>query len=466
MANKPLKSIKFPGLNDTYTIPQVDNTLAVSGAAADAKKTGDAIGDLKSASDNVQLNNRYLYSQNYFDHAALQPNKYCENGQIKSYNGWSCSGLVKIPASRKVTIFTFENGVRKTPTAHLYVDCYKSDGTHVGNSTYRNTLLENVTFPADAAYFYVSGDSEYFTQYTIITDYVNNDKIENPFEYGALYIYDDKRIDAIDTELLASDGHVVRSINRLGYNVYSSSTPPQQSIASYKMAYKKGFRILLCDLRFTSNKVPVLSHDDSVSYARNPDGTTPSTAPVISTSTYAQLSAFDYGIYKGAQYAGTKLMTLGDMCKLCRQLGCELYIECKTDASQDEIDVACETVMKFGMDRRTTWAAESQVTKILSKIPYARIGLPTGMTTISDNMITQALSFRNDENDVFFFGWNSVVLNDATIKKLVDNGFAFEMGTVDTEQGIIDYFAQGDNYYYCTGISSNVVVASHVLSNV
>lgn len=49
MANKVLKSIKFPGLNDTYTIPQVDNTLAVSGAAADAKKTGDAIGDLKSA---------------------------------------------------------------------------------------------------------------------------------------------------------------------------------------------------------------------------------------------------------------------------------------------------------------------------------------------------------------------------------------------------------------------------------
>ena len=54
MANIPLKTIKFPGLDDTYTIPQVDNTLAVTGAAADAKKTGDEIADLKEALTSVE----------------------------------------------------------------------------------------------------------------------------------------------------------------------------------------------------------------------------------------------------------------------------------------------------------------------------------------------------------------------------------------------------------------------------
>lgn len=51
MATKPLKTIKFPTLPDTYTVPQVDATLSVNGGAADAKKTGDEIGALKEDLD-------------------------------------------------------------------------------------------------------------------------------------------------------------------------------------------------------------------------------------------------------------------------------------------------------------------------------------------------------------------------------------------------------------------------------
>lgn len=43
MANKPLQSIKFPGLSDKYIVPQIDDTLSVEGQAADAKETGDKI---------------------------------------------------------------------------------------------------------------------------------------------------------------------------------------------------------------------------------------------------------------------------------------------------------------------------------------------------------------------------------------------------------------------------------------
>lgn len=55
MANVALKSIKFPGLTDTYTVPQIDSTLAVTGKAADAKATGDRLSAVSDAFDALGL---------------------------------------------------------------------------------------------------------------------------------------------------------------------------------------------------------------------------------------------------------------------------------------------------------------------------------------------------------------------------------------------------------------------------
>lgn len=63
MANVPLKSITFPGLPDKYTVPVVDNTLTTTGAAADAKKVGDELTDLKADLDTKYVGfRRYLTS--------------------------------------------------------------------------------------------------------------------------------------------------------------------------------------------------------------------------------------------------------------------------------------------------------------------------------------------------------------------------------------------------------------------
>ena len=55
MANIPLKTITFPGLDDTYTVPQLDDTLAVAGKAADAKATGDRLSAVSDAFDALGL---------------------------------------------------------------------------------------------------------------------------------------------------------------------------------------------------------------------------------------------------------------------------------------------------------------------------------------------------------------------------------------------------------------------------
>lgn len=61
MANIPLKSIKFPGLSDTYTIPQIDTTLTEEGQAADAKETGDEINGLKEDLSKSTINTSRLF---------------------------------------------------------------------------------------------------------------------------------------------------------------------------------------------------------------------------------------------------------------------------------------------------------------------------------------------------------------------------------------------------------------------
>lgn len=61
MANVPMKDIQLPGLDNTYTFAQIDNTLTQTGQAADAKKTGDEITGLKE--DFTQLDDKIAATQ-------------------------------------------------------------------------------------------------------------------------------------------------------------------------------------------------------------------------------------------------------------------------------------------------------------------------------------------------------------------------------------------------------------------
>ena len=217
-----------------------------------------------------QLKN--LYALNYFVKSDIQKNKYCENGLIKDYDNWNCSGFIKIQTSRKVSLITFING-GKTENDRLYIDCYKKDRTHVRDSTFRNVKLGDVNFPDEAYYFLVSGENEIICNNTIICETSLKDMISAYFENT--YVFNDYLINDINKRVkqieLVSNDSIVRSIARIGYDVYNINTPPQQSIKSFKLAYEKGFRILLCDLRFTSDNIAVCSHDDVVNYAKNAD---------------------------------------------------------------------------------------------------------------------------------------------------------------------------------------------------
>ena len=259
--------------------------------------------------------------------------------------------------------------------------------------------------------------------------------------------------------------NVIRSINRIGYDVYNPNTPPEQSIESFKLAYNKGFRILLCDLRFTKDNIPVCIHDDTInSVARNTDGTEISENIIVSEKNLAELNKYDFGIKKGNIYSGTDILTLDKMCELVKKLGVELYIEVKDslEGADEKINNAVNIVRKYGL-KNVSWTHDNvkkfgNFTKIA---PEYRVGtMPLEMNVTK---INELLSLKTPQNSLFWFAWDTSPLPIEIVNLMQKNNIEFEVGTIDSESSLFDWFNSNELKQYCTGISSNKIVAGKVI---
>lgn len=150
-------------------------------------------------------------------------------------------------------------------------------------------------------------------------------------------------------------------ICRLGWKPYDSSTPPEQSIKSYELAYKNGCRIMLVDLRVTADNKIVCFHDADLgsesgrNIVRHADGTDLSAAEkaqTIASLTLSQLNEYDYGIYKGSAYAGTKILQLDDFLEWCSFTNCYPFFETKIQMTQSLIHEVSLKCKRYQLQRR------------------------------------------------------------------------------------------------------------------
>lgn len=258
------------------------------------------------------------------------------------------------------------------------------------------------------------------------------------------------------TQLL--DFSQIRSISRLGYDVYSEKTPPEQSEESYRLAVENGFTILLCDLCFTKDSVPVCFHDEYINrIARDENGQELENDIKIADLTYEEILKYDFGIYKGEQYKGTRILKLEEMLRLAQRLNTELYIEIKS-GTKSEIGKAVNLSKQFEL--KISWAGTTyeECLAVVEADNTARIS--TMPRIIRDTEIQELLSLKRENNEVFFFTYDTAILTDEVLNKLRDERIPFEMGTIDSEVEIVNYLTE--NYQYCTGVESNRIVASKI----
>ena len=203
---------------------------------------------------------------------------------------------------------------------------------------------------------------------------------------------------------------------------------PENTIPAFKNCSEESWKWVETDIRLTSDGVWVLLHDSSINRtARNADGTTLSNTVYIADITYQQALEYDFGIYAGQQFAGTKIPTLEEFLNYCNKARLYAVIEVKESTwSQAQMDTAWALVEKYRMQNKCAWLCSSfgGVENILENDQYAPT-VATGTSTweyiapenYGNNKPTYWLQYKTNVNKMY----SAKLLSAFGSKALMDN---------------------------------------------
>lgn len=250
------------------------------------------------------------------------------------------------------------------------------------------------------------------------------------------------------------------SVARCGYRPTSASTPPEHSIASYKEAYKHGYRYMLADVRWTSDNIPVCLHDASINaVARNQDGTTIGTTINIADITADEADGYDFGIIKGADYAGMGIPRVADFVKWCKVMNCIPILEIKVvigainDAKMTSL---VDIIRQYGMSRSVIFeadAGQSTALKLHEVFPFAMIGKTcTKDTNFGGDFLTETLALKGEHNRVFWALYLATEMTGAVSDDMISYAYENDIAIYLTEvASYSDYlsFITDENNFAC-----------------
>ena len=249
--------------------------------------------------------------------------------------------------------------------------------------------------------------------------------------------------------------YAIKVVNHRGYN-----TAPENTIPAYILSYKAGFKYVETDVQLTSDGVPVLLHDGTINRtARTATGEELSATINISDITYEQALTYDFGIYKGTEYAGTKIPTLREFVLLCKRLSLHPYIEIKpTGFTEEQVKELVDIVISCGMRDNVTWISQNYgyLAYVSNYCNKCRLGLIVSSVT-SDNVLVAA-GLKTTNNAVFV---NSGSITADAVTLCIGQNLPLEYWTLNTESNLTTIDP------YVSGISSDSInVAEYYIDRV
>lgn len=267
-------------------------------------------------------------------------------------------------------------------------------------------------------------------------------------------LYDYNGTEIFNSDDISDNAHVDydRTIKGIAHRGYST-VAPENTLPAYKLARQMGFYYVETDISITSDNVPVLLHDTTIDRTSNGTGN-------IADMTFEQVREYDFGSWKNAKYAGTKIPSFAEFMSLCKALELHPYIEIKSTQtfSQTQIEMLVDIVRSYGMADKVTWISfsDTYLSHVKNHNSKARIGFVVSNVTATD--ISKAQALKTSDNYVFIDA-NISRVTETTITLCYDAELPLEIWTLDSESGIMSLNS------YISGVTSNDLIAGKVLYN-
>ena len=215
---------------------------------------------------------------------------------------------------------------------------------------------------------------------------------------------------------------------------------PPSTLQGFTEAIKKGYHILNADLRFTSDKMPVICDDDSLERISNGKG-------IVSSSTFEYLEKLNFGSKFDKNFADEKIMTFAELLALCKKneaiinlnlehLDLEKYFNTK-----EYMNIMFLLVDKLNMS--TSILFEGSPAQIL-KLKELRKDIAVAVIHKDKGEIDHFKdSFKDFKRVVYSFGVN---VDEATIKHAISLGRKVKVSLVESPTQVKKFQSWGVNY--------------------
>lgn len=209
---------------------------------------------------------------------------------------------------------------------------------------------------------------------------------------------------------------------------------PENSLAGFKHSKLVGYSKVRGSCSFTSDGVGVMFHDRTLGttgIVYDSDGNVVTdTTKNIEDYTYTELQTYDFGLYKGERFRGTKITTLEDFIKQSKQLGQDIDIELKYGLTEANMLAAYNLTIKYGMLYHTRWSNEtlSNLEYIKSLNPRVSLGL---IIAPQNYLVDNAASLLSGENTVWCCLMGSdLPFTDAFMQYIASKGLKTKIGSL------------------------------------